>query len=109
MFESMFATKNIIKNHRKVKFAILITKLSDFEYKIDSVSYSRNGKDFIWENNMTNKYLTYKISKTFGVYNKLTLNNKLVKTREIGSVSWYIIDDTTVIPCSLIDEAIEMF
>ena len=41
--------------------------------------------------------------------NKLLLKNKRVKTEDFGTLTCYMIRKNIVIPCSLIDEAIDAF
>lgn len=103
-------TKRYFKNGRKFKLSINITKLSDTSYRIWEFSYSRNGRDFISEDNkLQNNNLIYVAPKTFGKYSELLLNNKLVKPFEIGALTCFYIDEKIIIPCSLIDEAIDAF
>ena len=103
-------TKRYFKNGKKVKLSIHITKLSDTSYRISEFSYSKNGKDFISDGNkLQNDNLIYVAPKTFGKMSKLLLNNKLVKHSELGALTCFHIDDNIIIPCSLIDEAIDAF
>jgi hypothetical protein len=84
--------------------------LSDTSYRISEFSYSKNGRDFISdENKLQNNNLIYIAPKTFGKDSKLLLNNKLVKPFEIGALTCFYIDENIVIPCSLIDNAIDAF
>ena len=107
----MFYTKTIIKNGRKVKLGISIEKMSERAYKITEILYSRNGKDF---NSMSNDVLKknelkYVIAQTFGVDNKLLYKGKRLETCEIGTLTIYYVDDNIILPCSLIDNAIDAF
>ena len=107
----MFYSKTIIKNRRKVKLGINIEKMSERAYKITEILYSRNGKDFNSLSNdvLKNNELKYVLSQTFGVDNKLLYKGKRVETCEIGTLTTYCIDDNLIIPCALIDNAIDAF
>ena len=101
-------TKTIIKKNRKFKFGIKIERISENKFRIIELFSSRNGKDwFSHGDNLKNNHCIYIISKTFGVDNKLLFNNKPVESYEIGTFTCFHIDDSNIIPCILIDEAIE--
>ena len=105
----MFYSKRILKNGEKVNLAITIEKVSENKYKITEFLYARNEKDYISLSNdiLKNNALIYVVAQTFGVDNRLIYQGKRVKTCEIGTLTCYYIDDSIVIPCALIDEALD--
>ena len=107
----MFYSKTIIKNRRKVKLGINIEKMSERAYKITEILYSRNGKDFNSLSNdvLKNNELKYVLSQTFGAENKLLYKGKRVETCENGTLTFYYVEDDIIIPCALIDNAIDAF
>ena len=106
----MFHTKNIFKHGKKVKIGIEIEKTAENVYKISDFRVSKNGKDWITyaNNTLKNNDLIYKIAKNCTKEHKLLYHNKLVETCDIGTLTMYCVEENIVIPCSLIDEAVEM-
>ena len=101
-------TKTIIKKDKKFKFGIKIERIYENKFRIIELFSSRNGKNwFSHGDNLKNNDCIYVLSKTFGVENKLLFNNKRVESYEIGTFTCFHIDDANIIPCILIDEAIE--
>ena len=101
-------TKTYFKNRRTVKLSIDIVKIAEGRFRIKAFYHSRNNKDFVSHGEtLKNNHLIYVVPKTFGKDSKLLFNNKIVKHYEVGSLTCFYIDDNHVIPCSLIDEAID--
>ena len=101
-------TKTIIRRDRKFKIGVIIDKIGDNRYRIIDVLYARNGKDFVSTGTDFKKnHCIYIVAKTFGVENKLLFDGKRVQTCELGALTCYEISSDTIIPCSLIDEAVE--
>ena len=100
--------KTFYKNDKKVIVSINIERLSQFQYRIWDLYHSDDGETFVHHGDyLRNNKCIYVIAKTFGKDNKLLLNNKRVKTEDFGTLTCYMIRKNIVIPCSLIDEAIE--
>ena len=105
----MFYSKAVYMNGKCRYIAIDITKLSDKKYQITDIYYSKNGRDYRVYGSIGDRKLVYVIPKQLGNYSKLLLNNKCLKSCEIGTFTWYYIDDNNVLPIALVDSAIENF
>ena len=106
----MFYTKNILKHGKKVKVGITIERLSDNTYSINDFMYSRNGRDYIpcTDDLLKNNRLVYVTSRNFKKANRLLYKGKRVDACEIGTLTVYVVADNIVIPCSLIEEALDL-
>ena len=101
-------TKKFIRKSKRVKYGVIVESLGENKYRINDILYARNGKDFVSTGTDFKKnHCIYIVAKTFGVENKLLFNNKRVQTCEIGALTCYEISSDTIIPASLIDEAVE--
>ena len=101
-------TKKFIRKSKRVKYGVIVESLGENKYRINDILHSTNGSDFIsTEDDLKNNRCIYIPAKTFGVENKLLFNGKRVQTCEIGALTCYEISSDTIIPCSLIDEAVE--
>lgn len=88
--------------------AIDIERESKNSYRITGFYHSRNGKDYTYHGDyLKNNRLIYVVPKKFGQYSKLMFNKKVIKPLEIGTFSWFYVNDDHVIPCVLIDEALD--
>ena len=106
----MMFTKSVVKHGKKVKVGIDIERLSDNTYSINDFMYSRNGRDYIkcTDDLLKNNQLVYVTSRNFKKANRLLYKRKPVDTCEIGTLTVYVGADNIVIPCSLIDEAVDL-
>ena len=103
-------TKRVMKHGKKVKLGIDIERLSDNTYSINDFMYSRNGRDYIkcTDDLLKNNRLVYVTSRNFKKANRLLYKGKPVDTCEIGTLTVYVVADNIVIPCSLIEEALDL-
>ena len=106
----MFFTKTILKHGKKVKVGIHIERAGAHRYRITDFTYSRNGQDYIMctDDLLKNNRLVYVTSRNFKKANRLLYKGKRVDACEIGTLTVYVVADNIVIPCSLIDEALDL-
>ncbi len=106
----MLFTKSVMKHGKKVKVGITIERLSNNTYSINDFMYSRNGRDYIkcTDDLLKNNELVYVTYRNWKKDNKLLYKGKRVDTCEIGTLTVYVVADNIVIPCSLIDEALDL-
>ena len=101
-------TKTYFKNRRTVKLSIDIVKIAEGRFRITEFYHSNKDEENVSHGDiLKNNHLIYVVPKTFGKDSKLIFNNKIVKHYEVGALTCFYIDDNHVIPCSLIDEAID--